>query len=118
MLGSLTMLAAGVLASSPSSVRWSGIFWSSVRLSGKLATTRQASLPIDYKGHVLSTPLRMDLIVESKVIVECKAVIEYHPIFEAQLLTYLRLSERRLGLVINFGERMLKDGVHRVANGL
>jgi GxxExxY protein len=50
--------------------------------------------------------------------VECKAVIEYHSIFEAQLLTYLRLSKRKLGLVINFGDRMLKDGIHRVANGL
>jgi GxxExxY protein len=80
--------------------------------------TRQASLPIDYKGHLLSTPLRIDLIVGEKVVVECKAVIEYHSIFEAQLLTYLRLSKRKLGLVINFGDRMLKDGIHRVANGL
>jgi GxxExxY protein len=67
---------------------------------------------------LLSTPLRIDLIVGEKVVVECKAVIEYHSIFEAQLLTYLRLSKRKLGLVINFGDRMLKDGIHRVANGL
>ena len=83
-----------------------------------ISVARQASLPIEYKGQVLSTPLRIDLIVEEKVVVECKAVIDYHPIFEAQLLTYLRLSNRRLGLVINFGERKLKDGIKRVVNGL
>jgi GxxExxY protein len=83
-----------------------------------LTVARQASLPIEYKGHLLSNPLRMDLSVEGKVIVECKAVIEYHSIFEPQLLTYLRLSKRKLGLVINFGERLLKDGIHRVVNGL
>jgi GxxExxY protein len=52
------------------------------------------------------------------VIVECKATTQYNDIFEAQLLTYLRLSERKLGLVINFGERLVKNGIHRVVNGL
>jgi GxxExxY protein len=52
------------------------------------------------------------------VIVECKAVGQYNTIFEAQLLTYLRLTGVKLGVVINFGERLVKDGIHRVVNGL
>jgi len=50
--------------------------------------------------------------------VECKATTQYNDIFEAQLLTYLRLSDRKLGLIINFGERLVKHGIHRVVNGL
>lgn len=83
-----------------------------------LDVRRQVSFPISYKGHTLTTPLRIDLIVDGKVIVECKAISKYNQIFEAQLLTYLRLTELKLGLVINFGERMVKNGVHRVVNGL
>jgi GxxExxY protein len=52
------------------------------------------------------------------VIVECKAVSQYHAVFEAQALTYLRITGLKLGLVINFGERFVKDGIHRVVNGL
>jgi GxxExxY protein len=66
----------------------------------------------------LSTPLRIDLLVNSVVIVECKAVSMYLELFEIQTLTYLRLRNLRLGLVINFGERLVKDGIHRVVNGL
>ena len=58
------------------------------------------------------------MIVSEKVIVECKAVTAYNAIFEAQLLTYLRLTGLKLGLVINFGERLVKDGIHRVVDGL
>ena len=60
----------------------------------------------------------MDLIVNQLVIEECKAVSQYHEIFEAQTLTYLRLTGLKLGLVVNFGERLVKDGVRRVVNGL
>jgi len=62
--------------------------------------------------------LRLDLLVGELLIVECKAVREYNAIFEIQTLTYLRLMKLRLGLVINFGERKVKDGIYRVANGL
>ena len=79
---------------------------------------RQANLPIPYKGRNLASPLRIDLIVGRKVIVECKATSKYNDLFEAQLLTYLRLTGLKLGLVVNFGERLLKDGIHRVVNGL
>ncbi len=83
-----------------------------------LEVQRQASLPIPYKGHTLASPLRIDLIVGGLVIVECKATGQYNTIFEAQTLTYLRLTGLKLGLVINFGERVVKDGIHRVVNGL
>jgi GxxExxY protein len=75
-------------------------------------------LPVVYKGQTLGTPLRIDLLVNEKVIVECKAVFEYNLIFEVQVLTYLRLTGLKLGLVINFGEKLVKDGIHRVVNGL
>ena len=78
---------------------------------------RQVVLPIKYKNTVLASPLRLDLVVAKRLIVECKATIEYNSIFEAQVLTYLRLADLKVGLVINFGERRLTDGVHRVANG-
>ncbi len=84
----------------------------------KLDVQRQLSLPIPYKGHTLASPLKIDLMVNQRVIIECKAVSQYIAIFEAQTLTYLRLTQLKLGLVINFGERMAKDGIHRVVNGL
>jgi GxxExxY protein len=83
-----------------------------------LIVERQRLVPIVYKGHTLSTPLRLDLLVEGKVIVECKATATDNSIFEAQVLTYLRLTGLKLGLVINFGERLVKDGFHRVVNRL
>ena len=79
---------------------------------------RQVQTPILYKSVTLSTPLRIDLLVNSLVIVECKAVSIYLELFEIQTLTYLRLRNLRLGLVINFGNRLVKDGIHRVVNGL
>ncbi len=79
----------------------------------------QIYFPIIYKGQNLdSKPLRIDLIVASKVIVECKSVSVYNNIFESQVLTYLRLTSLKLGIVINFGEKLVKDGIHRVVNGL
>lgn len=83
-----------------------------------LTVEREKPIPIRYKGREISTPLRLDLLVENKVIIECKAQAEHHPIFEAQTLTYLRQTGFKLGLVINFGQRLLKHGIHRVVNGL
>lgn len=79
---------------------------------------RQLEVPIAYKGHTLAYPLRLDLLVDRRMIVEVKSVAQYNPIFETQLLTYLRLMDMKLGLVINFGEKMVKDGIHRVINGV
>ena len=83
-----------------------------------LKVDRQSSVPLVYKGRLLSTELRVDLLVAGKIVVECKATTEDHPIFEAQALTYLRLLNLRLALVINFGKPLVKDGIHRVVNGL
>ena len=83
-----------------------------------LSVERQKVVPLVYKGERLATDLRLDLLVESKVVVECKASKDDNPLFEAQALTYLRLLELRLALVINFGQRLVKDGIHRVVNGL
>lgn len=83
-----------------------------------LQVERELKVPLLYKGQRLATPLRLDLLVDKLVIVEAKAVAVYNPIFEAQALTYLRLLNLRLALVINFGEKLVKDGIHRVVNGL
>lgn len=79
---------------------------------------REKLIPLVYKGNPLATPLRLDLLVGNIVIVECKATTQYSTIFESQMLTYLRLTGIKLGLVINFGERFVKHGLHRVVNGL
>ena len=67
---------------------------------------------------LLSTPLRLDLIVESRVIIDNKAKSDVTPIDKQQLLTYLRLRDVRLGLLINFNVSKLVDGVHRIVNKL
>jgi len=73
---------------------------------------------VSYKGKQLAKRLVIDILVQDLVIIENKAVETYHSIFEAQLLNYLRQTKKRLGLVINFGEIHVKDGIHRVVNGL
>jgi GxxExxY protein len=79
---------------------------------------RQKQVPIYYKGVKLGIPLRLDLIVEEKVIVDLKAKEEVNAFDRAKLLSYLRLSNLRLGLIINFHEELLKNGISRVVNGL
>ncbi len=81
-----------------------------------LDVKRQVAVPISYKGNQLTTPLRIDLLVEDLIIVENKAMTKYNSIFATQTLTYLRLMNLRLGLVINFGEKYVKRGIHRVPN--
>jgi GxxExxY protein len=83
-----------------------------------LKVGRQLKIPIQYKNNRLASPLRLDVLVEGKVIIEVKAVTVYNSIFEAQALTYLRMLDLRLALVMNFGGRVVKDGIHRVVNGL
>jgi GxxExxY protein len=79
---------------------------------------RQQHVPIPFKGVRLGTDLRLDLLVEDKVIVDLKAKEELSPIDKPQLLTYLRLSSRCLGLIINFHVKVLRDGIVRVVNRL
>ena len=83
-----------------------------------LTVERQRVEPVVYKGKRLATQLRVDLIVVGRVVVESKAVSTYNRVFEAQVLTYLRQLDLKLGLVINFGERLVSNGIHRVVNGL
>jgi GxxExxY protein len=83
-----------------------------------LQVERQLHVPIIYKGKRLGNPLRLDLKVNGLVLVDNKAVNQWNPVFEAQMLTYLRLTGLKLGLVINFGEQFVKNGIHRVVNGL
>jgi len=79
----------------------------------------QTQVPVDvnYKGVKIRDPLFLDILVEDKIIVEVKATEKDNPIHQVQLLTYLRLTGLRLGLVINFGSRHLKEGINRVING-
>ena len=86
--------------------------------SRRLKIERQKEVPIIYKENILGSPLKLDLLVERLVVVEVKSVNLYNKIFEAQTLTYLRLTNLKLGLVINFGEKRVIDGFHRVVNGL
>jgi len=73
----------------------------------------EVGLPVDYKGVHLDCGYRMDLVVEDKVAVELKSVDKILPIHQAQLMTYLRLSKLRVGLLINFNVKVLRDGVVR-----
>ena len=82
-----------------------------------LRTQTQVPIDVNYKGVKIRDPLFLDILVEDKIIVEVKATEKDNPIHQVQLLTYLRLTGLRLGLLINFGSRHLKDGISRVING-
>jgi GxxExxY protein len=79
---------------------------------------RQVSIPIEYNGIKFEEGFRADLVVEGKVIIELKSVESLQPVHKKQLLTYLRLADKRLGLLINFGVPLLKNGISRVVNHL
>jgi GxxExxY protein len=75
--------------------------------------SRQVYVPIIYRGEEVGTDLKLDLLVEDRVIVELKAVEILLPLHEAQLLTYLKIANRRLGLLINFNVPLIRDGIKR-----
>jgi iron complex transport system substrate-binding protein len=77
---------------------------------------RQLSVPLTYKNKQLQNALRLDLLVENTVLVELKSVNELNPIVQSQVLTYIRLLNLKLGIVLNFGQPKLVDGVSRVIN--
>lgn len=79
---------------------------------------RQVPIEVEYKGRPLANDLRIDLVAENRVVIECMATTRYNTIFESQALTYLRLSKRHLALVINFGQIPVRKGIHRVVNAL
>ncbi len=78
-----------------------------------IGVARQLSLPVEYKGTMLDCGYRLDLLVEQSVVVEIKSLSSIQPIHEAQLLTYLKLGGWKVGLLINFSVRALKDGICR-----
>ena len=81
-----------------------------------LKVERQVEVPIQYKGNELKTPLRLDLLIENQIIVELKSVEEMKPVFAKQLLTYLRLLDKHIGLLVNFSSENIRDGIIRIAN--
>ena len=78
----------------------------------------QVQVPVLYKGCILRNPMRLDLLVDSRVIIEVKATEQEQAVHKAQVLTYLRLTGLKLGLVLNFGQKWLRDGIGRVVNDL
>ncbi len=81
-----------------------------------LAVDTERELPVIYELVHIPVSFRIDMIVEERVIVELKSTEKLSPVHKKQLLTYLRLADKRLGLLINFGEGLIRDGIHRVAN--
>jgi iron complex transport system substrate-binding protein len=78
----------------------------------------EVPVPVEWDGHVIDESFRADLIVNGVVLVELKSVETLLPVHKKQTLTYLKLSKLNLGLLINFGAPLLKDGVHRIVNNL
>ena len=78
---------------------------------------RQKYLPVNYKGQQVECEYRLDIIVEDKIVIEVKSINSFLPIHEAQLMTYLKLSDLWLGILINFNVVTLKDGIKRVVRG-
>lgn len=79
---------------------------------------QQVYLSLQYKEISIENAYKIDLLVEDKVIIEIKSVLEMHPVFSAQLLTYLKLTNLKLGLLINFNTPLIRDGIHRIVNKL
>jgi len=83
-----------------------------------ISVQAQVQIPVIYKGYTLRNPMRVDLLVDGKVIIEVKATEQEQAVHKAQVLTYLRLTRLKLGLLLNFGQKLLRDGIERVVNDL
>ena len=83
-----------------------------------LRVAAELPIPLIYEGVRIDVAYKADLVVEDKVILELKSIEKTAPVHYKQLLTYLKLADRRLGLLINFGAPLVKDGITRVVNGL
>jgi len=88
-----------------------------LRLRG-LNVQRQVAVPLKFKGIDLGKAYEIDLLVENEIVIEVKSVLEMHPIYTAQIITYLKLSNCRLGYLINFNVALLKEGFKRVVYNL
>jgi GxxExxY protein len=87
-------------------------------LQRKFAVRKQVPMPLSYRGVTLDVGFRVDLMVNDKVLIELKAVEKLLPVHAAQLLSYLRLGNYRLGFLLNFNTVRMRDGIKRVLNGL
>jgi GxxExxY protein len=87
-------------------------------LQSGMCVEKEKELPLIYDNIKLNVGYRIDLLVENKIVVEVKAVENLHPVYSAQVLTYLRLSGNTFGLLINFNVKSLRDGIKRIANGI
>ena len=83
-----------------------------------LRIQRQVPVPIEFEGWYFDEGFRMDLIIEGKVIIELKSVEKLTGVHKKQLLTYLRLTNTKLGYILNFGAELMKDGIVRIINGI
>jgi GxxExxY protein len=83
-----------------------------------LSIERQALIPVTWKGLTLDAGFRADIIVERKLILELKSIETIMPVHKKQVLTYLRVSGLKLGLLLNFGAELMKNGIFRLVNGL
>jgi GxxExxY protein len=81
-----------------------------------LNARNQVTVPLIYKGYELSRELKIDILVEEEIIIELKSSENMHPVFEAQIISYLRLANKRLGFLVNFNVPVLKDGFRRYVN--
>lgn len=79
-----------------------------------LRVERQKQVPVIYKGNVLKTDLRLDILVEDRIVIELKSVEEMKPVFFKQVRTYLKLLDKHLGLLVNFGENDMEEGIRRI----
>jgi len=79
---------------------------------------QQVHVPLIYKGVELDSSYQIDILVEDEVILELKAVTEHHPLFDAQIISYLKLADKRLGLLLNFHVPLMKSGIKRFVNGI
>jgi GxxExxY protein len=105
-----TELGPGLLESA-----YEDCFVHELRLRG-MSFARQVPVPVNYKGAVIGTAFRADIVVEGKLLLEIKAVEQLLGIHKAQVITYLKLLKLPLGLVINFNESLIRDGLMRVLN--
>lgn len=82
----------------------------------EISVKNQVQIPLLYKGYRLQNEFRVDILVEDEVIIEIKSAEEMHPVYEAQLISYLKLSGKKLGYLINFNVPLLKKGFKRFVN--
>ena len=81
-----------------------------------LKVERQKEVSINYKGNILNSPLRLDLLVENRIVIELKSVEEMRPVYWKQTLTYLRLLNLHIGILVNFSSDSIKDDIYRIVN--